>query len=258
MTNATPDLPLILAHRGASADAPENSLAAFALAARQGADGVELDARLTSDGAVVVLHDDTVDATTDGKGMITGMTLAQARQLHLRPRGGATPEHGEPPPLLSEVIELLRPMSVLLNVEIKASRSFELAEAVAKIVAESGIAGQVLVSSFDQRALTYLQEHHPTMRRALLFPPSALSGFMGGTGWLTGAVAMGCEAAHPFWRLATPKVIARAHDLGLNVNVWTVDDEATARKLTVQGVDGIITNRPTAVRAAISAPATVR
>jgi len=251
-------LPLIFGHRGASMAAPENSMGAFALAISQGADGIECDVHLTADSQIVILHDDTVDATTDGHGPIAALTLAEARQLTLRPRGGAIPA-GAPAehiPTLAEVLERFGYGSTILNVEIKQMVTSDLAEATARVIGEHGAAQQVLLSSFDTKALAYLQRMHPDLRRALLVPPSVSAGVVAGllhrSGWIAQAQRLGCVAIHPTWRLATAGMIARAHALGMAVNVWTVDDEATARRLAVLPVDGIITNDPLRVRRALS------
>lgn len=245
---------LIIGHRGASAQAPENSLTAFALALHQGADGIELDVHLTADGQIVVLHDDLVDATTDGHGPVEQMTLAQVRALRLRARG-ATAFTEERVPTLVEVLDTWGHGTSTINVEIKPTKSYALAAAVANAIKVQGATAAVLLSSFDRMALVYLQAKHPDLRRALLYPPSNLSGILtglrGDLSWLTGALALGCEAVHPFWRLATPRVIERAHALDLDVNVWTVDDDKTLRKLDALGVDGIITNDPAHARAIV-------
>jgi glycerophosphoryl diester phosphodiesterase len=251
--------PFIFAHRGASANMPENSLAAFELAVQQGAQAIELDVHLTADEQIVVLHDDTVDATTNGHGAVEHMTLAQLRALQVHPRKGSKAQPAPTPetiPLLAEVIERVMPRLVTLNIEIKASKSTALAEGVARLVQERRVAEKVLISSFDRYPLAYLQQHHPTLRRALLYPSSGLEGMMVGMrnslGWITGAHALGCEAIHPYWRLASRAGVERAHLLGLDVNVWTVDDEAAIRQLVALDVDGIITNDPARVRAALA------
>lgn len=261
MTDYVP--PFIFGHRGASAHAPENSLAAFTLAAQQGAQGIELDVHLTADGHVVVMHDDTVDATTNGHGAIANMTLAQLRQLHLHARGarhGA--ETSETVPLLSEVFDRFVPGTLVVNVELKAAKTTDLAEAVAQLVQQRGAAGQVLLSSFDRFTLAYLHQEYPTLRLALLYPGSALGGVLTGMrhdlAWITGANALGCEAIHPHWRLVTPAVIERARILEMDVNAWTVDDERTLRHLAALDVDGIITNDPARARAVVAAPSAVK
>lgn len=248
-------LPLIFGHRGASAHAPENSLAAFHLAMTQGADGLELDTLLTADGQVVIMHDDEVDATTDGHGAVSALTLDQLRRLHLRARGKHTTATIEPVPTLAEVLDAFGHGPITLNVEIKPTKTADLAEAVAQLVVAHHATEHVLLSSFDRGALAHIQEAHPDLRRALLYPNSSLAGVMAGLrnnlAWLTGAHALGCEAVHPFWKLATPTVIERAHTLNLDVNVWTVDSEHDIRRLSAAGVDGIITNEPARARAAL-------
>ena len=260
--------PLIFGHRGASAYASENSLTAFTLAVQQGAEAIELDAHLTRDGHVVVLHDDTVDATTNGRGAVAAMTLEQTRQLRLHARTrGKTGQLGtvvvdEPLPLLSEVLERIAPSGVTINVELKGGPGSTLADAVARLVAERGLAEQVLISSFDRATLAYVQERYGHLRRALLFPSSNIEGMMSGMlnsqAWVTGAHMLGCEAIHPFWRVVSLGLTSRAHDLGMEVNVWTVDDAATIRRLVAMDVDGIITNDPATAHTIVRQSAGVR
>ncbi len=253
-THGTDHRPIILGHRGASRAAPENSLAAFALAMQQDADGVECDTQLTADGQVIILHDDTLDATTTGRGPARDRTLAEIRELRLRNRRGGEPTE-ERVPTLEETLARHGHGQRLLNVEIKPSKSTELAERVASMVVAAQCQATVLLSSFDVRALAYLNDRYPTLRRALLYPPSSITrmvvGLRGGLGWITSASALGCEAVHPNARLVNASMIERAHTLALNVNVWTVDDAKTIDSLTRLHVDGIITNDPAAARAIV-------
>ncbi len=260
MTEYVP--PFIFGHRGASAHAPENTLVAFALAVQQGAQGIELDVHLTADGHVVVMHDDTVDATTDGHGAVAAMTLEQVRKLHVHERGNRKAASSEPVPLLSEVFDRTVPGTLVINVEIKPAKAPELIDAVARLIAERNAVGQVLLSSFDRFNLAYTQQRHSSLRRALLYPASSFEGMMSSMrnslAWITGASALGCEAIHPYWRLVTPAVVERAHLLGMDVNVWTVDDERALRHLARLDVDGIITNDPARARAVVGALAPAR
>lgn len=257
MLSSSSATPVILGHRGDSAHAPENSLAAFRLALAAGADGIECDAHLIASGAVVIMHDATLDATTTGAGPVSDLTEAQLRDLRLRPRDRPIqPDYpDERIPTLEEVLrEFARP-GVTLNVEIKPSANSDLAEAVARCVKDAGASRATLLSSFDVRALDHLRAKHPDLRRALLFPPTLLAGALVGlrlgTSWLSQASALGCEAVHPLWRLATPHAVQRAHHLGLRVTVWTVDDGQTIRRLVAAGADGLITNDPAATRRAL-------
>lgn len=230
----TADRPLIIGHRGASADAPENTLAAFALALEQNADGIELDVQLSADGVPVIIHDDDVDRTTDGAGRVHDLTLAELRALTI------AGEHAIP--TLDELFEMLgrRP---LYNVELKllAVRDGGLAATVADRIMAHGLGDRVIVSSFSPfivRAargclprsvpVAHLREHR-LMQVAHSF--------------------VRAEADHPAHTLVDESMMKWARRRGLRVNVWTVDDPAEARRLVALGVHGIITNRPGALRA---------
>lgn len=240
-------LPLIFGHRGASAWRPENSLAAFALAVEQDASGIECDAHLTRDGHIVIMHDDTIDATTDGHGAVSAMTLAELRMVSVRSRNG-TPVHGEKIPVLQEVLDQFGSHDITLNIEIKPTSNADLAEAVATMVSAHPSSKDVLLSSFDRKAIAYLHQHYPQLRRALLYPNTAMEGVMArlarSTQWITFAALLGCEAIHPYWQLVTPRMITIAHNYSMRVNVWTLDDIKQAKALIGMGIDGIITNDP--------------
>ncbi len=228
----TADRPLIIGHRGASADAPENTLAAFALALAQNADGIEFDVQLCADGVPVVMHDDTVDRTSDGTGRVADLTLAELRQL--------TIEKEHTIPTLDEVFATLG-RETLYNVELKAmGRDGGLAAAVAGCIISHGLGDRVIVSSFSPFVVrlardalpaavpvAHLREHR-LMRLAHTFVHAA--------------------ADHPARGLVDEALMAWARRRGLRVNVWTVDDPAEAARLIELGVHGIITNRPGALR----------
>ncbi len=230
---------LVIAHRGASAAAPENTLAAFALAAELGADGVELDVQLTADGQLVIFHDDTVTRMTGQPGRVTQMTLAQLKSLDL----GA----GQTVPTLDELFEMLGP-ALLYNIEIKdfRLRDYGIETAVADRVEAHNLQARTLISSFNplcvRRARRVFSRQVPV---ALLREP----------GWLqyTYLLASG-EADHPAHSLVTADYMAWARQRGYRVNTWTVDEPAEARRLAELGVDGIISNRPDAIRQALWAP----
>ncbi len=241
--------PVIIGHRGAPTLAPENTISSFERAVAAGVDALECDVRLTADDAIVIMHDATVDATTNGRGAVARMRLAQMQQLEARSRsakGSSSAGTSEHIPTLTEFLDRFGPLGILLNIEIKPTGTSQLADAVARVVAERGLTAQVLFSSFDHTTLTQLQQNHPTARRAMLFPSTMMAGLAAGflrqRHWITTAHGLGCEAVHPYWQLATHSTVQLAHDHGLRVNAWTVDDVATARKLVAAGVDGIITN----------------
>ncbi len=215
----------VFAHRGCTDGFVENTLDAFAEARRLGADGVELDVRMTADGALAVHH----DAEIPGLGVIASLGVADL------------PSHV---PLLADVLGVCDGMVV--NVEIKNAPQdpgWDPGEAVAALVAaaigETGWARRVIVSSFEVATLRAVQAADE--RLAL----GALWGFAADAGTaLAEAEAAGFRAVHPFVTSVTPELVERAHAAGLAVNVWTVNAPADLRAMVALGVDGIITDRP--------------
>ncbi len=238
--------PLILGHRGSPRLKPENTAASFADALQNGADGIELDTQLTSDGFVVVMHDDTVNATTNGSGKVCDMPLSSFLALQTRQRNSHICIGS--PPTLSETLDRFGAVARVINVEIKPSEDTRLAKATADIISAHPAQKQILCSSFDEQALRFLQQEYPQLRRALLFPNTAIQGLAAGVGrntaWVNRAAQLGCEAVHPHWRLVNPRFIAYAHALDLRVTIWTVDSPAQAQAFAKWGADGVITNHP--------------
>ncbi len=237
-----PRLPLILGHRGASAYAPENTLAAFRRALELGADGFELDVTLSADGVPVVIHDDTVDRTTDGSGLVAGLALAQLQQLEagFHARFGAE-FTGERIPTLAEVFAELGPRA-LVNVELKRDPSpgRELAGKVVELIHAHSLERRVLLSSFYYDNLQRARQADPTLPVGLLYDPSEPGRIL--QAWLKPGVRP--EAHHPHYRLVGALTLRWYRRRGYRVNVWTVNAEADLRRLMRLGVDGLITDRP--------------
>lgn len=231
---------LNLAHRGASAYAPANTLAAFRLAEELGADGVELDVHLSADGAIVVIHDFTVDATTDGHGHVRDMTLAELKRLDagswFDPRFA-----GERIPTLEEVVEALG-THMVLNIELKALglRSQGLEQAVVDLVHRHDIAPRTILSSFNPLVLWRLRRLDPALPRGLLYDASLPLPLR--RAWLRPLVRP--AALHPHHSLVHARSVTWAHAGGYRVHTWTVDEPTEMRRLIELDVDGIITNRP--------------
>jgi glycerophosphoryl diester phosphodiesterase len=224
--------PRVWAHRGASALAPENTIAAFERARTDGADGIELDVMLDGDGHVVVFHDTTLERLTGQYGRMEELSAAARAALRVG---------GEPVPLLADVLAGLGELEV--NVEIKASkpgRAGALVHATARVIRDSGRAEQVLVSSFDPFALLMAHRLMPEVAVAFLFhDEQALAVRRGWLGWIIGAGLL-----HPQHTLCTPERVKAWHAAGFPINVWTVDDAAELRRLAGLGVDGIFANDP--------------
>lgn len=230
----------VIAHRGACAYAPENTLPAFELGVAQGADAIELDAKLTKDGVVVVMHDPSVDRTTDGRGRVSDLAWADLKALD----AGAKFDSrfaGTRIPTLSEVFEAVRGR-VWINVELTnyTSPGDGLEAAVVALVRKMDLRPQVLFSSFSPFILHKAMRFSPEIPAALLYPsanPLLRSGV-----WL--APFMPHAACHPEAALVDERLVAWCHRRGKRVNAWTVNDPDEMRRLFRLGVDGLITDRP--------------
>ena len=232
--------PLIIAHRGASQVAPENTLTAFQTALALGADGVELDVRLSADGVPVVIHDATVDATTDGSGPVSGLTLGELKDLDAGCRFDRA-FSGEQIPTLAEVLDTW-PAEAVLNIELKGFQVSErgLEIAVVELLRKYRWEKHAVVSSFNPLALHRVRELSARVPIALLYAHRSLLRLR-----LSGLLVQGTLAAlHPHYAVVDPRHVTQAHARGARVNVWTVDDPIEMRRLVHLNVDGIITNVP--------------
>ncbi len=224
--------PVVIGHRGASADAPENTVAAFRLAATQGADWVELDVHLTADGELAVVHDAVLP---DGRAVANVTTATLPDDV----------------PLLADALAASVPMGV--NVEVKHGEGepgFRPDRRIADITVEALLDApvEVLVSSFDLGAIDRVHALAPHVATAyLVLDPS------GPIDAIDACTAGGHGALHPWDPAVDAALVERAHAAGLKVNVWTVDDPVRIAQLAGFGVDGIVTNRPAACRQVLTA-----
>jgi glycerophosphoryl diester phosphodiesterase len=231
----------ILAHRGASADFPENTLEAFRGAAQQGADGVELDVMRCASKELVVCHDEQLTRLAGLPWWVHATPWWKLSRADVGSKLGFAPARI---PRLEEVFEALPP-HMLVNVELKCDTLDDrgLTLAVGHFIEERRLNDRVLVSSFNPLCLVRLAAAFPGIRRGQLIDPDK--------SWLmqqlwTGLVAR--ESVHPSARDCTKERVARWHARGFEVAVWTVDDPAEADALERMGVDLLITNRPLAIR----------
>jgi len=239
-------LPLIIGHRGASAHAPENSLQAFARAATDGADGVELDVLRCASGEVVVFHDDDLARLGGRPDRVARLSLADLRALRLT--------SGAAIPTLAEALEACGP-AMLINVELKASgvpwsELRALVAAVAAVTDLPGLRERILISSFHPYAVWAWQRRVPRIPAGLLFEAE-------GPVHLRRAWALPCLrpfSAHPQDVLCDAASLRRWHARGYRVAVWTVDAPSELRRLAAAGADALITNDPGAARAALGPP----
>jgi glycerophosphoryl diester phosphodiesterase len=236
--------PILFGHRGASAHAPENTLASFLLALEHAADAIELDAKLSADGQIVVIHDQTVDRTAGIPGTVAKMTLAQLKELDVGSHFDIAFK-GEPIPTLDEVFELVGKRTHI-NVELTnyAAPLDALPVKVAGLVKRHGLEKRVIFSSFNPIALV-------RARQALPEVPSGLLAFPGRSGWFARSFlgeAFQHEALHPEARDVNPGLIRREHRRGRLVNTYTVNNPETMRHLFLMGIDGIFTDDPRLAR----------
>lgn len=240
----------MVAHRGASGLAPENTLAAFRLAIDLGASAVECDVRLSTDGAPVVIHDARVERTTSGHGEVAALTLAELRRLDAGAWFGPA-FNGERLPTLEEALDVCAGHARLF-VELKAGGGAPLVDAA--VGAFNGApATDVAVISFDLEIVRLMAARRPDLPLGWLVSADHAAR-LGPEATLRATAAGGAWFIAPHYAAATPAFIAAAHAAGLPVSVWTVDDPVTITRLAGAGadspradsprVDAITTNRP--------------
>jgi glycerophosphoryl diester phosphodiesterase len=231
--------PIIFAHRGASAHAPENTLAAFELAVKQCAPAIEFDVKLSSDRQVIIIHDPTLDRTTNGSGAVTNKPLAALRELDAG-SWFSTDFRGEKIPTLDEVFQAVG-KKLFINVELTnyATPFDGLVYEVAKLVKKHSLQEHVIFSSFFPTNLVIARRLLPTVPRAQLI-------LDGRAGWWQRIAAgwMSLEAEHPYTSDVTAEMVKSLHARGRRVHVWTVNDPQDMHRLRSLGVDGIFTDDP--------------
>jgi glycerophosphoryl diester phosphodiesterase len=265
--------PLVIAHRGASALAPENTLAAFSLAIALGADGVEMDVQMSADGRPVVIHDARVSRTTNGAGTVSRLTLDQLqrldagswfeRRLSRRPRvramvgrisaeaGAAAPRYsGEPVPSLEDVLSLLKPAGLeRIYVELKGTPANQqtLLNSVLALVRKLGVDRATTLLSFDLGLVRRAKELASDVRTAALFPAKGRR-LISARSIVRSAKSAGVDEVALHFGLATQRSIEAFHERGLSVSVWTANSKLAMRRIVACGADSIMTNFPNRLR----------
>ena len=231
----------IFAHRGFSSQYPENTMTAFRKALEAGADGILCNARMTLDGKIVVMHDQTVDRTTNGKGKVRDLTFAEILGLDAGIKKGVIFEN-ERIPVLEQVFDELGG-KFLLNVEIcnyEEGDNRMFANQTVELIEKYKLVDSVIVSSFRFNNLVYVKDKNPNISCALL----AKQGLMGvfARNLLNHSVSV--DALHPFYTDATPGLIRREQQCGRKVRAWTVNDPKDIGHLNEIGIDAIFTDDP--------------
>jgi len=226
--------PLVIAHRGASGTCPENTLVAFARAAALGAHMIELDVQLTRDGEVVVMHDWTLERTTDGAGAVSDRTLAEIRRLDAGAWFGPA-FRGTRVPTLAEV---LAAVGLPVNVELKPVGDDGLEARALAVVESAGALARVVFSSFDAGALERLCARTARATLAVLWDEGPVADAV------ARAERVGARALHLRKDRTSPDALAAAAAAGLPVRAWTVNERGEMDRLVAAGVEGIFTDFP--------------
>ncbi len=215
--------PWCTGHRGIPVKAPENTIKGFMEAQKLGADGIELDVRLTKDRKVVVIHDAEIDRTSNGTGRVRDYTLEELKQFDFG--------EGEKIPTLDEVLNTIDP-NIIVNIEIKEP---DMVKEVIEIIRRNNAQDRVLISSFIQPILLLIKKQEPRIKTGVLFGfrPINIPRI---------ALESGSEFLNPYYEFVDKTFVEEAHKAGIGVLVWTVDKEEDIRRMIEAGVDGIITN----------------
>lgn len=228
----------IFAHRGASAYAPENTMEAFALAVKQEADGIELDVQMTKDGQVVVIHDETIDRVSDGKGAVRDYTLEELRKFSFSNHMENYKEAAIP--TLKEVLEFLKPTNLELNIELKTGIYWYpgLEEKTMELVKEAGMEDRVIYSSFNHYSVQKILELDSNAQCAYLYSDVILN--VDKYAKKTGVCGL-----HPaVYHLKMPAFLKEYQESGLKIRVWTVNKKEDMETFIKADLEAIITNYP--------------
>ena len=243
-------LPLIIGHRGASAVAPENTMAAFREALAVGADGIEFDVRLTRDGVPVVIHDSTLRRTGGLPYRVADLTWSEIAQVDVG-SWFAQKFANETVPSLEELFILFQSNNSILYLEMKCDSPSEyrpLAEACVKLINEHSFKDRVVVECFHLPALKILKEIEADIKTVALFEPTLSNpSVLLDQRIIAQATEVGSIALALHHRLARESLVRKAKDAGLHVAVWTVDDPAWIERARTTGIDALIANNPAAM-----------
>ncbi len=245
--------PLIIAHRGASALAPENTFAAFRKAIEDGAEGVEFDVRLSKDGAVVVFHDATLARLSDRKNLVSSLSAEELREIDVgswfsrrKKSFSNTDFSGERIPTLPETLEFLKDFGGLIYIELKCREPEieKLSKTVCGIIAGSTLLPQIIVKSFQLETIPNIRRHCPQVKTAALFAPKIMTILRKEKRLVNIAFELGADMLSVHFSLATRKLMKKAEKRNLPVTIWTADNPRWIKRAFDLGLFAVITNNP--------------
>jgi len=228
----------VVGHRGAMGYFPENTMLSFRKAVEMGADWIELDVHLSRDGRLVVIHDELLERTTNGRGPVGARTFEELRALDA---GGSMGSQyaGERIPSLEEVLDWAREVGTFVDIEIKSGPVVYpgIERAVAAALADARMTERAIVISFDHHAVLRMREADAVVATGVLYAARPVDG-------VAMARAAGADALLPHWAYVREEDVRAAHAAGLAVAPWVTSDPAVARRMFELGVDGIGSNHP--------------
>lgn len=253
--------PLIIGHRGASAHAPENTLAAFQLALDVGADGVEFDVQLAKDGVPVVIHDSILERTALRPERVAELTSKQLGKIDIGswfnkkfPKKARSEFANETVPTLAQVLDLLKDTNGLIYIELKCGDAeYEpLAKAVSNTIRDSHLLPQIIVKSFKLATIPVVRFHLPEVQTAALFEPTIMDFLRRRKHILAIAHEFGAHQISLHYSLITRKLVSLATEVNMPVTIWTADDPKWVKRCQKLGIKALITNVPARAIAAKS------
>ncbi len=229
---------LNIAHRGFSGYYPENTMIAFRKAVEAGCDGIELDIQLTCDGVPVICHDEEVNRTTDGKGMLFDYKFSELSKLDAGKWKGVE-FVGERIPTLEELFDYTKDKNILINLELKNSviHYNRIEEKVLKMISDFKMQENIIISSFNHYSLKKVKYLNSTIKTGILYECCMINPWEYATG-------IGVDAIHPWFYSLDEEIINASHDNNIKINTYTVNEEKDMMDLIDMGVDSIITNYP--------------
>jgi glycerophosphoryl diester phosphodiesterase len=250
MSYFSPSRPQVFAHRGGCALGPENTIAAFDLGLAAGADGLEFDVHLSADGVAVVCHDETLDRTTGGSGLVSARTAADLARIdagyRYRDAQGGFPfrDRGIGVPTLRDVLHRYPGIPIIVEMKVDSEA---MGLAVAAEARAAGAVERVCAAGYGQRSIDAVRATVPEMPTSACHPEVRVAVYRSLAGWPVRHVPYGMYQVPErvgVIRVVSPRFLRHAHTAGVRVQVWTVDEEADMKRLLEWGVDGLISNRP--------------
>ncbi len=246
-------LPLIIAHRGASTHAPENTLAAFWEAIEAGADGIEFDVRLTKDGIPVVFHDSTLRRMTKKNLRVINYRAEELQNVDVgswfnakNPQKAKAKFSNEKIPTLAHLLDVLQDYCGILYLELKCKNRemTSLVAAVVKVIQNSRLFGNIIIKSFKLDAIAEASKIAPDVRTAALFAPKIMTILRKQSRLIEKARELNADELSLHFSLATHKLVAKAASIGMPTIIWTADHPVWVKRASEVGIHAIITNNP--------------